>query len=189
MSVMSSAISVQSRTRPDTSLRRALFVAAFIVFWMMAVTARLIYLQVSRHDSLTERAREQQQDAIETSPQRGQLLDRQGRELARSLDTWSIFIDCGELKSTEKETSANLECTAQALAPSLAISEKELTRKLKDASASGSRFLWVARRVSPELGEKLDALRLPGVHFRMESKRYYPNGSLAAHVLGFVGLD
>ncbi len=190
MSVMSAAISVQSRTRPDTSLRRALFVAAFIVFWMMAVTARLIYLQVSRHDSLTERARQQQQGALETSPQRGQLLDRQGRELARSVDTSSIFFDCGELKgATEKETSANLECTAQVLAPALAISEKELTRKLKEAAAIGSRFLWVARRLSPTLGERLESLRLPGVHLRMEPKRYYPNGSLAAHVVGFVGLD
>ena len=84
--------SAQSESQPDLSIRRTLFVAAFVVFWMLGISARLVYLQVSRHEKLVERAQKQQQEAVETSPQRGPLLDRQERELARSIDTLSVFI-------------------------------------------------------------------------------------------------
>jgi cell division protein FtsI/penicillin-binding protein 2 len=181
---------VQSQTRPDASLRRALCVAAVIVFWMLAVSARLVYLQVSRHDSLVEQARQQQRAAIDTSPQRGQILDRQDRELARSVDTASIFVAPDELKrATEAETEANIECTAHGLSSVLALDKKVLFSQLDEARVSGRRFLWIARRLSPEMGVKIRALELPGVHLEKEQKRYYPNDSLAAHVLGFVGLD
>ena len=78
MSAMLGRLSAESKTRPDASIRRALFVAAFIVFWMMAISARLVYLQVTQHEALEERARNQQQQAIETTAQRGTLLDRAG---------------------------------------------------------------------------------------------------------------
>src|SRR6188474_1905177 len=83
----------RSKSRPDVSPGRALFVAAFIGFWMFLVCARLVYLQFSQYDILINRARQQQQNAIETSPQRGELLDRHGSELARSVQTVSLFLD------------------------------------------------------------------------------------------------
>ena len=187
---MLARLSVQSKTRPDASLHRALLVAAFIGFWMLAVSARLVYLQVSRHDNLVERARQQQRAAIDTSPQRGQLLDRQERELARSVDTASIFVAPDELiRATDSETAANIECTANGLSSVLALDEKVLFNQLDEARENCRRFLWIARRLSSEVGDKIRALQLPGVHFQKEPKRYYPNGFLAAHVLGFVGLD
>src|SRR5262245_34031642 len=105
--------SAQSSTRPDASLRRALYVAAFIVFWMFAISVRLVYLQVSQHETLVERARSQQQDVLETSPQRGQVLDRNGNELARSIDTDSVFVAPDELtKADAPATPEQAECTA-----------------------------------------------------------------------------
>lgn len=184
MSVMLARLSAETKTRPDASIRRALFVAAFIVFWMLAISARLLYLQVSQHDRLGERARNQQQEAIETSPQRGLLLDRQERELARSIKTESIFVDPATL-----ETPGDISCTANRLAAILQLEEKTLFRNLEKAKANGSKFLWIARRILPEPAEQIRSLGLPGVNFHSESKRFYPNGSLAAHVLGFVGLD
>ena len=83
--------SAQTEPQSDVSIRRTLFVAAFVVFWMLAISARLVYLQVTRHENLVERAQKQQQDAVETSPQRGQLLDRQERELARIIER-SLFL-------------------------------------------------------------------------------------------------
>src|ERR671922_1520849 len=97
----------QSKSRPDVSLSRALFVAAFIGFWMLVVCARLVFLQFSQHEGLANRARQQQQNAIETTPQRGELLDRQERQLARSVQTVSLFLDTHELEL------GDLECTAQ----------------------------------------------------------------------------
>ncbi len=181
---MLARLAAQSKSRPDTSASRALLVAAVIVFWMLSVSGRLIYLQLSRHNKLVERARQQQQDSVDTTPQRGALLDRWGRELARSIDTTSVYVAPDELPDAE-----TLECTVQSLAAVLGLKQKELAEQVEQARAAGRRFLWIARRVDAEQANKLSALNLPGVHSRTEPKRYYPNGSLAAHVLGYVGLD
>ncbi len=181
---MLARLAAQSKSRPDTSTSRALFVAALIVFWMLGISARLVYLQVSRHDNLVERARQQQQDAVDTMPQRGPLLDRQERELARSVETISLFVAPDEIPD-----SGSVECTVNALSRALGLDPQGLTGEITQAKAAGRRFLWVARRVEADKATKLTALNLPGLHYRSEPKRYYPNGSLASHVLGYVGLD
>lgn len=173
----------QSRSRPDVSFSRALSVAAFISFWMFVVVARLVYLQVSQHDGLVNRARQQQQNAIETSPQRGDLLDRQGRQLARSLQTVSFFVDPDGLNPAE------LNCTADYLSQALGLNYTDLSSQLNDAQAKKRRFVWVARRLDADLASKIVAMNLPGLQARQEPKRFYPNGQLASHILGFVGLD
>jgi cell division protein FtsI/penicillin-binding protein 2 len=178
---MLARLSGQAKIGPDPSIRRALYVAAFIVFWMLAIGARLVHVQVSSHDDLVERARKQQQGTIETCPQRGRLLDRQERELARSIDTESVFAAPYEIEDVEH--------TAEQLAPIVEIDKATLRKQLADAKNSDKKFVWIARRLANGKAEKLRTLDLPGIHFRKEPKRYYPNGSLAAHVLGFVGLD
>jgi len=173
----------QSKSRPDVSFGRALLVAAIIGFWMLAVSARLVYLQVSQHQGLVNRARQQQQNAIETSPQRGDLIDRQGRELARSVQTVSLFVDPDQL------TPGQLVCTATELAKVLGENETDLFKQLQGAQDGKRRFVWIVRRLDEEQATPILALNLPGVQSVLEPKRYYPNGSLASHVLGFVGLD
>src|SRR2546428_13986293 len=88
--------------RPGNSQRRALLIDVGLVVWMLLVGARLVQLQVSQHDDLAARARNQQLGTIETSPSRGQLLDRQGRELARSIDTESFYADPREVGDVEE---------------------------------------------------------------------------------------
>ena len=173
----------QSKSRPDVSFGRALLVAAIIGFWMLAVSARLVYLQVSQHQGLVNRARQQQQNAIETSPQRGDLIDRQGRELARSVQTVSLFVDPDQL------SLGQLVCTATELAKVLGENETDLLKQLQGAQDEKRRFVWIVRRLDEEKATPILALNLPGVQSVLEPKRYYPNGSLASHVLGFVGLD
>lgn len=150
---------------------------------MLVVCARLVYLQFSQHEGLANRARQQQQNAIETSPQRGELLDRQGRQLARSVQTVSLFLDPGGLDVGQ------LECTAQELSQSLGLKFKDLIAEFREAQTANRRFIWIARRLDADVGNKLVALNLPGLQSVLEPKRYYPNGPLAAHVLGYVGLD
>src|SRR6185369_15493473 len=173
----------QSKSRPDVSLSRALLVAAFIGFWMLAVSARLVYLQVTQHGSLSNRARQQQQNALDTTPQRGELLDRQGRQLARSVDTVSLFMDPGELDAGQ------VECTAQELSKALGLSYSDLAQQLSNAQSVEKRFLWIVRRLDLDRGNQILSLNLPGIHSVTEPKRFYPNGSLASHVLGYVGID
>lgn len=177
------AVIAKSKSRPDVSYSRALFVAAFIGFWMLVVCARLVYLQFSQYENLTNRARQQQQNAIETAPLRGELLDRQGRQLARSVQTVSLFLDPGGLDVGQ------LDCTAQQLSQSLGMKYKDLIAEFREAQEAERRFVWIARRLDADQANKVVEMNLPGLQSVLEPKRYYPNGPLAAHVLGYVGLD
>jgi cell division protein FtsI (penicillin-binding protein 3) len=173
----------RSKSRPDVSPGRALFVAAFIGFWMLIVCARLIHLQFSQHEGLASRARQQQQNSFETPPLRGELLDRHERQLARSVQTVSLFLDPDGLDN------ATLDQNARQLAQALNLKQAELTKEFREAKEKKRRFVWVARRLDADLANKVVALNLPGIQPQLEPKRYYPNGPLAAHVLGYVGLD
>ena len=167
--------------RSGNSHRRARWVALGLVAWMLLIGARLVQLQVHQHDDLSARARNQQLGTIETSPTRGQVLDRQGRELARSIDTESFFADPRDILNTEE--------TARRIAAITGQDRAELANRLREAKAANKKFVWVTRRLDVATANKLDVLELSGVFSRKEPKRYYPNDSLAAHVLGFVGSD
>lgn len=161
--------------------RRAMFVALGLVAWMVIVGARLAQLQISQHDELSARAKNQQLGAVETSPTRGLLLDRQGRELARSIDTASFFADPREIE--------NVSETARKISSVTNQNKDELIAKIREAKEANKKFIWLIRRIDLESATKLDAMTLDGVYSRKEPKRYYPNDGLAAHVLGFVGTD
>jgi len=172
---------IQTKSRPDASVRRALIVAGLIVLWMSAVAVRLIHLQVSMHEELLARAQSQQQGAIETGFERGLLSDRQGKQLARSIETSSIFIAPDEIE--------DVSLVSDLLSKALQTDKTELAGEISEAVNAKRRFLWIARRIPEDQAELIAACKLPGIHIQKEAKRYYPNGSLAAHVLGFVGLD
>jgi cell division protein FtsI/penicillin-binding protein 2 len=161
--------------------RRAMFVALGLVAWMAIVGARLAQLQISRHDELSTRAKNQQLGAVETSPTRGLLLDRQGRELARSVDTESFFADPREIE--------NVTETARKISSITNQKKDELVARIREAKDANKKFIWLIRRLDLETAGKVDAMALDGVYSRKEPKRYYPNDGLAAHVLGFVGTD
>ena len=171
-----------SKPRPDTYHRRALLISFLLLGWMLLVAARLVNLQVYQHEELSDRARKQQQHAVETSARRGEVLDREGRELARSIDTESFFADL----SAE---IPDLQGTAECLAETLNLDRNALRDRLLEAKNSNRRFVWLARRLNDEDAARVNALNIDWVHSRKEPKRYYPNDTLAAHVLGFVGLD
>ena len=167
--------------RAGSSHRRVLFVAIALVAWMLLIGARLVQLQVSQHDDYTARARNQQLSSIETSATRGPVLDRQGKELARSIETSSFFADPREIVDAND--------TAKRIAAITGQDRDELAKRLDTAIETRKQFIWIARRVDSELAKKLDAMELKGVYSRKEPKLYYPNDSLAAHVLGFVGTE
>ena len=167
--------------RSEKSHRRAIFIALGLVVWMLVIGVRLVQLQIAQHETLAARARNQQSSSIETAPTRGQVLDRQGRELARSLDTASFYADPSEINSVNE--------TARQFAALSGQDVSELARRIEDAKASNKKFLWLVRRLDPQRAAKLDKLELKGVYSRKEPKRFYPNDSLAAHVLGFVGTE
>ncbi len=167
--------------RPDTSRRRALVVAGFLCAWMMIAGARLVYLQTAEHDWLSRRARAQQTGSEAVSPVRGLIVDRQGRELARSVDCDSYFAVPTEIE--------NIDDAAKHLAVALKMDATALASRLKDAKNAHRGFIWLARKLEVEQSKAVSDLKLKGVYAQQEPKRRYPNGDSAAHVLGYVGLD
>ncbi|HWS55161.1 MAG TPA: penicillin-binding protein 2, partial [Pyrinomonadaceae bacterium] len=156
-------------------------VAVFLCAWMAVVGGRLAYLQTAQHEWLAERARRQQVRGETLAPVRGLILDRGGRELARTIDVASFF-------AAPKEVE-DVEGAAARLARALDLDETSLAARLRDGREQGRGFVWVARKVSDEQAQAVAELKIKGVHLVQEPKRRYPNGALAAHVLGFVGLD
>jgi cell division protein FtsI (penicillin-binding protein 3) len=148
------------------------FLAAFCL-----VAVRAYHLQVRCQDDWVERAERQHQRIIPLTPQRGTIYDHNGEELALSIETDSIYVNPAKV-----EDPARL---VDYLADALQLPKRGLQAKLK----STKNFLWVKRQVSPNESALVRAMDFPGVHFIKEHKRYYPNGELAAQVIGFTGLD
>ncbi len=168
--------------RPDTSRRRVTVVVSLLALWMLAIGGRLVHLQVSQHERLSDFAHRQQQRSAQTNALRGLILDRKGRELARSLDVDSFVAVVSDEKFDARET-------AHKLASVLGLDETPLRARLEEAQKSKRHEVWLVRQVDPEPAAKVRELKLVGVRAIKEPKRYYPNGALAAHVLGYVGTD
>ena len=171
----------RTKNRPDNSRRRAYFVVLTLVIWMFIISGRLVYLQVFKHEWLGERARRQQQATAETNAPRGMILDRNGLELARSLEVDSFFAEPHDIDDPRD--------AARKFAPAVGGDAGAVEAKLSEAKSKGRKFVWLAREVEYEQAERVKSQGIKGVHSIREPKRYYPNGPLAAHIVGFVGLD
>ena len=156
---------------------RLLIVAGVALLWSTAVFGRLAYLQLARHSDYLARAQRQQQRTIEITPKRGTIYDRNMRTLAMSIPVKSAFAVPAEI--------GDQDLAVRLLAPVLSVSPDVLAARL----GSSRSFVWIARKLSPEKYEALDALNLKGIYFQDENQRFYPKRDLAAHVLGFVDPD
>ncbi len=165
--------------------KRVIILLAISGFWTAAIAARLVQLQVFQHEEYVARAKRQQLRELKQDPKRGDIVDRHGRLLAYSVDADAIGIDPAEVDDPVK----TIEAVCAALGDCTAKEKSEfITRLTKDDDA---RFMWIrkARQVSPSQADDVGRLDLPGVMLLGNTRRYYPNVDLAAHVLGFVGED
>ena len=142
------------------------------------LAARLTQLQVVEGSRLQAMARRQQLATIEIDPHRGRVLDRRGRSLAINLDATSIY--------AVPSAIVDRQAFAAAVGPAIGLRAEDVERRLN----AGRHFAWLARKVDPIMVVRVKALRLGDqIGFLTEDRRAYPNGVLAAHVLGFVGVD
>jgi cell division protein FtsI (penicillin-binding protein 3) len=156
---------------------RLYLLAAMLVFWCMAICARLVYLQVFCYGSFVKQAEHQQQRAIPLAAKRGTIYDRGGRELAMSVLVDSAFAVPTEVKDLPTAISLISRITGE-----------DGNVVLADCRAHKT-FCWVARKADDETIERIKSLNLQGIHFQKEPKRFYPARELAAQVLGSVGMD
>ncbi len=168
----------EGATRPKARL--ALAVAVFAV-WVVAVGVRLVDLQLVHGAEYREKADAQQRQQVRLEAPRGTIFDREGRELAVSVDALSVALHPFELE--------DVRVAAKALAPHLGRSAAQLQQKIEDALREEKHFLWLSRKLDAGRVDRIRALDLEGVSFIPESRRFYPQGTLAAATLGFVGTD
>jgi len=134
-------------------------------------------LGVTRRAELVALAEEQYTRSIELAARRGAIIDRHGKELASEAEVDSCYADPRRV--------VDAAYAARSLAPILGRDEASLLGKL----TAKKHFVWLKRRIAPSEGKAVRDLRLPGVELVKESRRYYPNRALAAHVIGFAGID
>ena len=159
---------------------------ALLMFAVLVVlTFRYGYLQVIQGDALAQRMRDQSGYEFRIQSLRGAILDRNGKELAVSSMTKSLFIDPNHVYESHDPVAI-----AADIAPLIGLTEQDIL----DDIAVGGGFVWVKRRLEHSEYEAVRAvIREKGysdcLGFQNEAKRYYPNDALAANVLGFVGTD
>jgi cell division protein FtsI/penicillin-binding protein 2 len=156
---------------------RVLMLAAGLLLGLVGLWLRIGWLQVFCHHHYAERAERNQEQRVLVPPVRGNLLDRHGRPLARDLLTCSISAAPGEMPAPA--------AAARDLARVLRLDPAHLAREF----AARPRFLWVARRVSPALGEEIADRKMRGVYVSIERRRDYVLGAAASELLGRTNVD
>ncbi|HTG14158.1 MAG TPA: penicillin-binding protein [Blastocatellia bacterium] len=159
------------------SEKRLAIIQVFIVLWMTAIGCKLVWLQVKQHDWLSARAGRQQQAEIELSPTRGVIYDRNGNELARSVEAKSLYASPAEIKDPDR--------MADRLSELLDVDRDALYKRLTSTQV----LVAVKRKLADDEVAAVEKLGWHGLRFVNEMKRYYVTGSSAAHVLGFVDSD
>ena len=161
--------------------RRLLSAVAVIGLGLVLVLGRLIQLTIIEHDKFAQRAAQQHDKRITWTPRRGTIVDRNGTPLALSVAAESLFVRPSRLS---KDVQI-LEKQIPALATALQIPAPKVARLLtKDAP-----FVWLRRRASPQMAAQVRGLGMPGIGSRETERRFYPQGSLAASLIGFTNVD
>ncbi len=156
---------------------RLYLLGAVLFVWCFLICGRLVFLQIFSYGKFVKQAGHQQQRAIPLAAKRGVIYDRSGHELAMSVLVDSAFAVPTEVKDLPTAISLITRITGD-----------DYNVVLADCRAHKT-FCWVARKADDETIERINSLKLQGIHFQKEPKRFYPARDLAAQVLGSVGME
>lgn len=156
---------------------RILLLAILIAIGLSAGISRLFYLQAFKNNELSKIAVRQHQKTVALEPLRGTIYDRKGRVLAVNLDVESVYAVPSEIENTYE--------AARRLSKLLNEDFRVIERKLK----SDKGFVWIARKLDPNISTRIKNEDLEGIGFIKESKRFYPKKELFGQLIGFAGLD
>lgn len=152
-------------------------VSVFFIGGLAAILFRVFQLQVLQQEYLRGIAENGIIGSTKLPPKRGVIYDREGHELAISVQVGSVFAHPKQIKDKNK--------TARALSKILGEKHSQILKKLKRNRS----FVWVKRRIPQTLTEKVKSLNLRGLGIITETRRYYPGRETAAHIIGFAGTD
>ncbi len=154
-------------------------VMVLIALVLLSLTGRMVYLMVLDHHFLQGQGDARALRTIEIPAYRGMLLDRNGQALAVSSPVDAIWVDPPEFTPTPQQLTT--------LAKLLQLKPQTIQTKVK--KNIDREFIYLLRGVQPDVGAQIKALNIPGLFLREEYRRYYPEGEVTAHILGFTNVD
>lgn len=165
------------------SQKRALVIITVIFFCFAVISWRLVDLMIFDHDKLSRRAAQQYQFKKTLSPQRGVIWDRNMKEMATNIDTYSLYAVPRLVKDTRS--------LSREVSPLVKVSYKDLNRTL--LKKRKKEFVWVDRKMEPEavrnVRKLMDKPGFEALDMMTEAKRFYPKGNTASHILGYTDID
>lgn len=164
---------------------RILAMLGIFLGWTVLIVGRLLWVQVIQHGEWAEKAARQQERTFTVAPRRGVLYDRNLHELAMTVVAQSIYAVPSEIGDQRASDAATLAKIVHTDPEDRFTSEKQILARLTDSR----NFAWVARKEPPAVIARVQALKLKGIYFQKEFKRFYPDRQLAAQMLGYVGMD
>ncbi|NTU29269.1 stage V sporulation protein D [Brevibacillus sp. HB1.1] len=165
----------------NATVRRRIFIILIVgVVLYSALVTRLGYVQLIEGPKLSQMSDELLKREIKFQPNRGRILDRSGNELVTNM-TVPTLVSVGAQIKDPKET-------ARQLAVILERKEEDVFRAITKKEMSNNQIPG-GRKLSVEKARKIQELNLPGIYLAGDTKRFYPNGNMAAHILGFTGID
>ncbi|MDO4541643.1 MAG: hypothetical protein Q4C00_02285, partial [Bacillota bacterium] len=169
----------ERRGMPRFLRSRIFWIFLLFALFFSAVALRLFFLQVVKADELKARAEDQQMREVPVEANRGLITDRNGNVLAASVSVDSVYASPTQIN---KEEAPEI---ARELGKILNLAAEDILAKL----TSGRGYEWIKRKISQDEAAAIRSLDYDGIGFTTETKRDYPGGMLAAHLLGFVGID
>jgi cell division protein FtsI (penicillin-binding protein 3) len=166
------------RAWQSTIRTRVLVSAALFALWVVAIEARLVWLQVYRHDYYVAQADAQQKRTVDVPGRRGEIVDRNGQTLALSVDAETICAVPGAIQDPD----ATIAQICKAIGGCSPDDQSLYARRLRQGQKRS--VVYLRRRIPPDQAARVTALKLPGISLITE-----PNRELAAHVMGYVGVD
>lgn len=174
----------KNRKHPTVISWRFAFVVLSLSTVFFGLVARAAYLQVIDPDMLVEQGDRRSLRVKSDEVLRGMILDRNGEELAVSVPVESVYADSKVVMQANAKADSR---RWHALAEMLQLKPEDLTQKI--ATDPKKRYVYLQRHASPATVDYIRKLKIPGIYFKQESRRYYPSGEVAAHILGFTNVD
>jgi len=168
----------------NTAPWRYYLVLAIVAFIYLGLMTRTAYIQIIEPDMLKKQGDLRSLRVAANTVQRGSIVDRNGAELAISVPVETVWADP---KIIMDNNALSMDKHWQALADVLDQDiNKLIARVVKNPR---KRFIYLERKISPAMANYIKELKIPGIHLRKESKRFYPTGEISAHLIGFTNVD
>lgn len=170
-------------TKSTTKKRRLIVLIGLIFIPALSILIKLIYMNTLNHAFLKEQGKKRVNRIVERHEYRGSIVDRHGNPLAVTTPMMSIWADPFKVNTDDHQLVKIFDL--------LNLSDKRrqnLIAKIK-ANADQSGFIYIKREIKPSIAKKIDQMKVSGIHSKKEYKRFYPEGEVTSHVLGFTGID